>query len=112
MTDTGTPADADEIIRQELEKAASLIAGARRLMAEGRSVDLTALEDRVRTIAAAVQDAPGEVQETYREHLGVLVEVLDALQGDLEGQHKALEEGMKSIKQREAHGAYGTKDKT
>ena len=112
MTDNGTPADTSAIIREELEKTASLIAGARRLMAEGRSVDLTALEDRVRTIAATVQNAPGEVQEACREHLGILVDILDALESDLESQHKALEKGMKSIIQREAHGAYGTKDKT
>lgn len=112
MTDNGTPADTSAIIHEELEKAASLIAGARRLMAEGRSVDLTALEDRVRTIAASVQDASGEVQETYREHLGILVGILDALESELKSQHKALEEGLKNIKQREAHGAYGTKDKT
>lgn len=112
MTDNGAPSGTEKIIREELEKAASLISGARRLMAEGRSVDLSALEDRVRTIAAAVQDAPGEIQDAYKEHLGVLVEILDALEADLQSQHKALEEGMKTIKHREAHGAYGAKDKT
>ena len=116
MTDNAPPKQADEVIHEELEKAASLISGARRLMSEGRSVDLSALEERVRTIAAAVQAAPGDVQDTYKEHLSVLVDILDALQTDLESQHKALEDGMKSIKQREAHGAYGGanegKDKT
>ncbi len=111
MTDKGTPKQADAIIHEELEKAASLISGARRLMSEGRSVDLTALEERVRTIAATVQAAPGEVQDIYKEHLSVLVDIIDALQTDLENQHKALEDGMKSIKQREAHGAYGGKNK-
>lgn len=112
MTDNDSPPGAEQIVRAELEKAASLISGARRLMAEGRSVDLSALEERVRTIAAAVKDAPDEVQATYKEHLGALVDVLDALEGDLQDQHKALEEAMKTIKHREAHGAYGPKDKT
>ncbi|HEY9163598.1 MAG TPA: hypothetical protein VIN57_03220 [Magnetovibrio sp.] len=107
-----SPIDGEKIIREELEKAASLIYGARRLMAEGRSVDLHALEERVRTITSAVQSAPSGVQEAYKEHLGVLVEILDALERDIEDQHKALEEGLKSIKLREAHGAYGSKDKT
>ena len=98
-------------IKDELEKTASLITGARRLMAEGRSVDLSALEDRVRTIADAVQKAPADVQDTYKEHLGVLIEILDALENDLESQHKALEEGLKNIKHREAQGAYEPKDK-
>ena len=102
----------EDLIREELEKAASLIAGARRLMAEGRSVDLSALEDRVRTITTAIQEAPTEIQEAYVEHLSVLVEVLDALENDLHSQNEALEEGLKSIKHREAHGAYGPKDDT
>lgn len=107
-----SPTEGEKIIREELEKTASLVVGARRLMAEGRSVDLNALEERVRTITAAVQSAPATLQSTYKEHLGVLVEILDALERDIEGQHKALEEGLKSIKHREAHGAYGSKDKT
>jgi len=111
---TPTPPDSptsgsEKIIREELEKAASLISGARRLMAEGRSVDLNALEERVRTLAATVQNAPNDVQATYKEHLEVLVEILDALEKDLQQQHNALEEGLKSIKLREAQGAYGPK---
>lgn len=104
--------DVEALIRGELEKAASLISGARRLMAEGRSVDLSALEDRVRTITAGVQSAPQTVQAAYKEHLEALVDVLNALQNDLESQHKALTEGLKTIKHREAHGAYGPKDNT
>lgn len=104
--------DVEKSIREELEKAASLISGARRLMAEGRSVDLNALEERVRTITAAVQGAPHGVQATYKEHLEVLVEILDALEQDLQDQHNALEEGLKSIKLREAQGAYGPKSET
>jgi hypothetical protein len=107
-----SPTEGEQLIREALEKAASLVVGARRLMAEGRSVDLTALEERVRTITSAVQNAPADIQSTYKEHLSVLVEILDTLEHDIEGQHKALEEGLKSIKHREAHGAYGSKDKT
>jgi len=112
MTHTPPPNGAERIIREELEKTASLISGARRLMAEGRSVDLSALEDRVRTITDAMQNAPADVQTTYTDHLSALLDILDALQGDLESQHKALEEGLKTIKTREAHGAYNPKDKT
>lgn len=111
MSANKIPSGVETVIREELEKAASLISGARRLMAEGRSVDLSALEERVRTITDAVQTAPDAVQSAYKEHLGVLLEILDALQSDLERQHKTLEEGVKSIKHREARGAYGPKDK-
>ena len=111
MADNITPSVVETIIREELEKAASLISGARRLMAEGRSVDLSAVEDRIRTITTAVQSAPDAVQSTYKEHLTVLLEILDSLQVDLETRHKALEESMKNIRHREARSAYGPKDK-
>lgn len=109
---TMTPQDhAETVVRQELEKAASLISGARRLMAEGRSVELGALEDRVRTITTTLHDMPADTQSRYKEHLEVLLEILDSLQTDMEDRHKALEDGLDAIKRREATGAYGQKDK-
>ncbi|MBL4614852.1 MAG: hypothetical protein JKY27_08270 [Magnetovibrio sp.] len=95
-----------DTIRQELEKAANLISGARRLMAEGRHVDLSAMEERVRTITQAVQAAPSEVALSYKEHLGALLGALDVLEQELEAHHKALQTGLSSIKHREAHSAY------
>lgn len=102
---------AEATVRQELEKAASLIAGARRLMAEGRSVELSALEERVRTITSALRAMPEEAQSRYREHLEVLLDILEALETDLEERHKTLQDGLDAIKRREATGAYGPKDK-
>jgi len=96
----------EQAIRLELEKAASLITGARRLLTEGRSIDLSAVEERVRAVTQAIAAAPPETASPFKEHLTVLVEILDTLQADLEGQHQALSNGMKTIKHREAAGAY------
>lgn len=97
-----------DTIREELEKAASLISGARRLMAEGRHVDLSAMEERVRAITQAIAAAP-EVASAYKEHLQTLVGALDILEQDLQTHHKAMEDGLNTIRHREAHDAYGPK---
>lgn len=100
------PTDAESRIREELEKAASLISGARRLMTEGRTVELGALEERMRAVSHAVRAAPDAVAQNYKEHLNALMEALDALEADLESQHQSLETGLQSIRRREAQGAY------
>lgn len=100
------PETAELLIRTELEKAASLITGARRLMTEGRSIDLSAVEERVRAVTEAIAAAPPATAATFKEHLSVLVEILDTLQTDMEVQHQALADGIKTIKHREAAGAY------
>jgi len=106
MSDTG-----EDTIREELEKAASLISGARRLMAEGRNVDLSAMEERIRAITQAVASAAPEVASDYKEHLQTLMEALDVLEQDLQAHHKAMEDGLNTIRHREAHDAYGPKKK-
>jgi len=104
MSDTG-----EDTIREELEKAASLISGARRLMAEGRHVDLSAMEERVRAITQAVAAAAPEVASAYNDQLQTLVGALDILEQDLQTHHKAMEDGLNTIRHREAHDAYGPK---
>jgi len=99
----------EELIRQELEKAANLISGARRLMSEGRQVDLSAMEERVRAVTQAVDTAPPEVAREYKDHLLALMEALDVLDHDLQTHHKVLEEGLTTIRHREAEIAYGPK---
>ncbi|HEY9078921.1 hypothetical protein [Magnetovibrio sp.] len=98
-------------IREELEKAASLISGARRLMGEGRHVDLSAMEERVRAITQAISAAAPEVAATYKEHLQALIDALDVLEQDLQTHHQAMEDSINAIRHREAHDAYGPKKK-
>jgi len=109
MTDnpSSTQTTPEHIIRDELEKAASLITAAHSLMNEGRSIDLSALEERVRIITEAITAAPPEIATTFKESLGSLLKVLNALQADLEDQHKALEDNLTAMKRRSATDAYG-----
>jgi len=98
----------EQSIREEFEKTASLINGARRLMTEGRTIDLSAVEERVRSIINAVNTAPPEIAASFKDHLEALLGVLDTLETDLNGQHKAIEDSLEGMKRREAVDAYGS----
>ena len=102
-------ASSEDLIRQELEKAANLISGARRLMSEGRQVDLGAMEERVRAVTQAVDAAPPEVASDYKDHLQALMDALDVLEQDLQTHHKTLGDALNTILHREAEIAYGPK---
>jgi hypothetical protein len=114
MSDPANPPllSSEQVIRQELEKATSLIAGARSLMTEGRSIDLSAVEDRVRIVTESITAAPPEIAASFKEHLKALLDILDSLQADLEEQHSVLESNLNSMKRRMATSAYTPPDKS
>jgi hypothetical protein len=68
-----------ERVRQELEKAASLVGTARRLLATGTMVDLAALEGKVRTICRGVIDLGLEDSQPLRPDMEALIVDLDLL---------------------------------
>ena len=70
--------------REELAKVSSLVLTARRLVAGGTLVDLSALEDRVRIICEAVQQMPREDGQELLDELQALISRLDQLAGDLQ----------------------------
>lgn len=70
---------ASDSVRQELEKAATLVGTARRLLATGTEVDLAALEGRVRFVCGAVLDLDRTEGATFRPGLEALVADLDRL---------------------------------
>ena len=70
--------------REELAKVSSLVLTARRLVAGGTLVDLSALEDRVRLICETVQQMPREDGQELLEELQALIGRLDQLAGDLQ----------------------------
>jgi hypothetical protein len=77
---TGT----DEI-REELVKVSSLAMTARRLLAGGKLVDLSALEERVRALCDAVQAMPREDGQSLVADMQALIGKLDQLTRELEG---------------------------
>lgn len=70
--------------REELAKVSSLVLTARRLVAGGALVDLSALEERVRLICDTVQQMPREEGQELLDELQALIGRLDQLAGDLE----------------------------
>ncbi|TAN76268.1 MAG: hypothetical protein EPN20_02210 [Magnetospirillum sp.] len=68
-----------ERVRQELEKASSLVGTARRLLATGTMVDLAALEGKVRTICCGVVDLGREDGQSLRPDMEALITDLDRL---------------------------------
>lgn len=74
---------ADET-REELVKVSSLALTARRLLAGGKLVDLSALEERVRALCATVQAMPREEGRSLLDDMRSLINKLDQLNGELE----------------------------
>jgi hypothetical protein len=74
---------ADEI-REEIAKVSSLAMTARRLLAGGKLVDLSALEERVRGVCDAVQAMPREDGQGLLDDMQSLINKLDQLTRELE----------------------------
>lgn len=72
-------------VREELDKAASLVVTARRLLATGTMVDLSALEGKVRAIC-------DQVAAMTREDGRPLVPAMESLIGDLDRLEAAIHE--------------------
>jgi len=66
-------------VREELEKATSLVTTARRLLATGTMVDLSALEGKVRTVCTALGDMKREDGRPLKPAMEALIDNLDRL---------------------------------
>lgn len=78
MTVSADPIRPDHV-RQELEKAASMVSAARRLLATGTMVDLSALEGKVRFICESVTGMDGEAGRAMVPGMEALIADLDRL---------------------------------
>jgi len=79
MADNDSPMD----VALEIDKVASVVATARRLLAEGKMVDLSALEDKVRAICEAIRMQPQDEPEHLQEAMRAAIGDLDKLAEDL-----------------------------
>ena len=77
-------------IRDEVHKVASLVDTARRLLAEGSIVDLSALEGKVRVICEAIGEAPGEDLSDLKDPMAAIIDGLDLLEAVLNEQFSAI----------------------
>ena len=70
-------------LEDEIDKISSLIAGAGRLLAEHKPVDLSLLEDRVQALCTDITKAPAEVAKPLAGRLGEILGMLDSLEAAL-----------------------------
>lgn len=83
----------EEWLRAELVKAASLVGTARRLLATGTMVDLTALEGRIRLICDGVTRLEQESGRALRPNMEALLADLDQLDAALRAAAPAVNSG-------------------
>ena len=83
------PLDGSQI-KTEVHKVASLVDTVCQLLAEGRIVDLSALEGKVRLMCDAIQDAAPEEHAELREPVAAIIDALDQLEADLTRQYGAI----------------------
>ncbi|MBT3360890.1 MAG: hypothetical protein HN403_14805 [Rhodospirillales bacterium] len=92
----------------EMDKVASVIATARRMLDEGKMIDLSALSGKVEAMCALGIGAPPEQREAVARALEELVGALDALAQDLKTQFQIIEDDeTESAARQKALSAYG-----
>lgn len=92
----------------EIEKVTSLIAAARRLLAENKMVDLGALEGKVKELRAAIEKGSADDLDAVKASLSAVVDGLDGLEAELTARHRRLDRELGEAVRRHAADAYGT----
>ena len=77
-------------IASEIDKVAALVATARNHIAEGRVVDLTALDGRVETVCAEIKRGRPGNGPVLRTALERLIRDLDCLESELSAQFRKI----------------------
>lgn len=76
-----TPMSLPNDIVLEMDKVAAVIATAKRLMADGRTVDLTPLEGKIESLCGRVREAPPPQRDRVIRAMEGLIQALDDLEG-------------------------------
>ncbi len=93
-------------LAQETEKVATLITAAGKHLAEGKMVDLSALENKVRVLCQAIAEAPAGEARKLKGAIEAILHDLDGLEADLTYRLKDLREEMEGTFRKKAIGAY------
>lgn len=104
-TTTGSP---DPDIGAQVDKVTSLIAGARQLIGEGKSVELSALETRVARLCEAITQMPADDARRLKDPLATILGDLDRLEADLKSQLETAGQVNEDGRRRQAASAYRT----
>jgi hypothetical protein len=100
-----------EELRLQFDGVAATVDTARRVLADGRAVDLTGLEERVAALCTAIGAQPEPAAIGYRPRLIALLDDVDRLRSDLEAQRALLVRELGTLAaRRQAIGAYAKKN--
>lgn len=97
----------------EADKLTSLVTTARRLLAEQKMVDLSALNGKVKALCDAIRHVPPEDTAAVKAALTGILEDLDRLEAELTAQNEDVNAQTVNVARRQAMGAYTkTKDES
>ena len=96
-------------ITQEIEKVATLISTARRLLSEDKMIDLSALEGKVRELCADVRLLPPDEMEPALAAITDILQNLGKLAQELKTQHESTVKGLQGADPQIAANAYTKK---
>lgn len=104
---TSAPGDA----AQEVEKVATFIDTARRLLADGKMIDLAGLQRNVDILCRALHQAPPADAAALKDSVAALLAGLDALAEALSSQYETLFQHLDGSLRRKALAAYEPDDR-
>jgi hypothetical protein len=102
-----TTSAASDFALSEIEKVHAVLSTARRLTQDGRTVDLSAVEDRIRRLCDAVEGLPKTQGRALAPALTALMAEFDALAQDLSGRFGGLLSLADIASTKDAATAYG-----
>lgn len=86
----------DEVVRQ-LDQVQSIVATARRLLAQGNSVDLAKLEARVEEFCGQASNLPPGSGDVIRPKMVALIDELNSLSREMTEQYEDLRENLSGL---------------
>jgi|GEM_PF-2016818 hypothetical protein len=81
-------------LQQGIEAVSDMIVAARKLLAAGEQIDLTSIENEIDTLCQAIHADPPKNSRDIRRGLAAIVDDLDALEHELNDQHRQLEQNL------------------
>ena len=93
-------------IQEEMRKVTSLINAARRLLAEGKMVDLAGLQRNVDVLCQTLQQVPPKQSQAAKESVASLLDGLDTLADALTAQYEEFTRQLEGTVRQHAAAAY------
>ncbi|MHA1597481.1 MAG: hypothetical protein ACTSV1_02060 [Alphaproteobacteria bacterium] len=106
MTAPGEQTDEITAILEEVDKVESVITNARRLLVEGKMVDLTALEGKIRTLCDRITAADMDKTQDVGDALKTVLDKLQQLGDEIVEQHGSIGVDPSDTSVKSAIGAY------